>query len=118
MTRLLLEAQLETCKRFSAIHFPFKDDDTVYFATATRGLLPVNGERINSENGESGWYIWCGVERKDDESFFEKISLYELSDRAPLVQAFLGLPPGYRFLIAGGHQKAWYDTDLKVQPIT
>jgi hypothetical protein len=30
----------------------------------------------------------------------------------PQVAGFLGLPPGYRFLLAGDHVDVWYDEKL------
>ena len=110
--KTILEAQKEICKRFSAIHFPCGEDLSVYFASETKGLLPLNGERVKGLDGESGWYIWCGAERHDRDDFFEQISVFDLSQRAPLASAFLGLPTGFKFLIAGGHKRAWLEPSL------
>jgi hypothetical protein len=35
-----------------------------------------------------------------------------LEDELPEVLSFLALPPGWRFLIAPGHEDVWYDGTL------
>ena len=110
--RSTIELQKDICKRFGATHFACSDDQFVYFALESKGYLPVNGERVRGKGEESGWYIWCGAHKKDSEAFFQKVSVYELSEMVPLAYAFLGLPPGFKFLIAGGHQRAWLDENL------
>jgi hypothetical protein len=71
-----------------------------------------NGLRHPLTLGTSGWYIWCGESFSESADFFEPqhaSHIYEsLADDGHL----LGLPPGYRSLLAGDYLDIWYDEAL------
>ena len=76
-------------------------------------LIPVNGLRHPIENGTTGWYIWSGEVFSEDADFFKPYCVDHLPRLKPLIIPFLGLPPGYRFLIDGkGYVDVWEDTNL------
>lgn len=108
----IIDMQREVCKRFGATHYASDENNTVYFAGETQGLLPVHGERVRGGENQSGWYVWCGGNRFDRDDFFQEMSVFEFAGRVPLAYSFLGLPPGFKFLVAGGHQRAWLEEGL------
>lgn len=62
--------------------------------------------------GTCGWYIWAGLELSSDPDFFVPMHGEHLfEDRSEAIQ-YLGLPPGWRFLIAPGYEDIWYDNSL------
>ncbi len=60
----------------------------------------------------NGWYIWGGQEMSESPDFFQPLHTEHLATRLPQVLKFLGLPPGYRFLLAGDYIDVWYDDNL------
>lgn len=72
-------------------------------------LRPINGMRINPENGTCGWYIWAGEECSDAPDFFVPLHAEHLEQWAPLVLKYLGLPPGWRFLVTEEYEDVWED---------
>jgi hypothetical protein len=85
------------------------------YALSTKGRLPVNGLRHLPEGDTCGWYIWCGEEFLDVEGFFAPLHATHIYEDQPELTRLLGLAPGYRFLIAGGHLDVWYDAALLLQ---
>lgn len=76
------------------------------------GAYPTNGLRHLPRGDTTGWYIWAGEELSEDADFFEPIHVEHLRTRCPDVLRYLGLPPGWRFLIAPGHEDVWFDPAL------
>jgi len=75
-------------------------------------LWPLNGMRHPAENGTCGWYLWAGTEFSDDPDFFTPLHAKHLFEHRPEVVAYLGLPPGWRFLIAPKYEDVWQDDSL------
>ena len=75
------------------------------------GGLPLNGLRHPPVGQSNGWFIWTG-ELSSDPDFFRPYHVEHLEARAPLAIRFLALPPGWRFLLAPGHEDAWRDDEL------
>lgn len=77
------------------------------------GEQPINGLRHVTENGVNGWYIWCGAEMSEEESYFSPLHIEHVKNYLPQVAKYLDLPPGYRFLIDdNGYEDVWFDPDL------
>ncbi|TOP30679.1 hypothetical protein CGH19_15505 [Vibrio parahaemolyticus] len=82
-------------------------------ALSTVNQTPINGMRVEPENGTNGWYIWCGEDLSTNADFFEPLHVEHIVKYLPQVQAYLGLPPGYRFLIDNnGYEDIRYDSSL------
>ena len=75
-------------------------------------LLPINGLRHRPEGDTTGWYIWAGEEFSDAPDFFVPLHVEHLADWCPDAIRFLGLPPGWRFLVADGYEDVWEDQSL------
>src|SRR2546427_8813580 len=104
--------QIEFCQRYSEQCLPPSPDSKLGFALLTQGLLPINGLRHPPQGETNGWYVWCGEELSSDEDFFAPMHTYHLADHCRPALKFLGLPPGYRFLLAGDYADVWYDESL------
>ena len=76
------------------------------------GLLPINGLRHPPAGETTGWYIWAGETLWPDEDFFVPLHVSHLVEWCPEALPFLGLPPGWRLLVAPGHEDVWFDPDL------
>ena len=76
-----------------------------------KGEQPVHGLRHPSENRTCGWYLWTG-EFSDADDFFQPIHVRHLYEMKHAVVPYLGLPPGWRFLITDDHEDVWFDAAL------
>jgi len=75
-------------------------------------LRPLNGLRHRPEGDTTGWYIWAGQTLSEDPDFFEPLHVAHLAEWCPLVVEYLGLPPGWRFLVDSNYRDVWYDKTL------
>ena len=75
------------------------------------GEWPLHGLRHRPDRLTNGWFIWSG-EYSDADDFFVPLHFEHVEDRLPAAAPYLALPPGYRFLIAPGHQDVWFDATL------
>lgn len=113
LSESILEEQELICEKYGATCFPSPDHLKVGAALNLReGIMPINGLRHPPEGDTTGWYIWAGEELSSDPDFFKPLHVAHLSDWCPQVQKYLGLPPGWRFLIAGDYEDVWYDESL------
>jgi hypothetical protein len=75
-------------------------------------LWPINRLRHVSEGDTTGWYIWAGEDLSNSLDFFKPLHVSRLEQWCPAVLKYLGLPPGWRFLIAEDYEDVWYDETL------
>ncbi|MDF3084873.1 hypothetical protein KPB01_29145 [Burkholderia sola] len=108
-----IDLQREVCRRFNA---NFCGCDMNLKVGTSRnvkdGIRPLNGIRLNPDESTCGWYIWAGEEFSESPDFFVPLHAMHLADWAPLVIPYLGLPPGWRFLVAEQYEDVWEDIDL------
>lgn len=76
------------------------------------GVRPLNGLRIYPVGDTCGWYIWAGEEWSDAPDFFVPLHAEHLDEWAPLVTPYLGLPPGWRFLVTEEYEDVWEDKQI------
>ena len=115
---VVLQAQREVCLRHGVEHCPTRPDLKVAI-NLDGDSYPINGlrEPLDAEfDALAGWWIWNGerVESQDDFSRLEWNSLHasHIASHCLDVLPYLGLPPGWRFLIAPGHEDVWEDPTL------
>jgi len=77
-----------------------------------QGMRPLNGLRIRPTQDTCGWYIWAGTEWSDAADFFLPLHGYHLEQSAPLIIPYLGLPPGWRFLVTEDYEDVWTDPKI------
>jgi len=114
LTKTIESQQRDYCAKLSHDCFPASLDSKLGFALQTQGQVPINGLRHPPEGDTSGWYLWCGETLSQEPDFFSAIHVSHVSEICPEVIKFLGLPPGYRFLVAGDYEDVWYDPELLV----
>lgn len=76
------------------------------------GGWPLNGLRHPPGAHSCGWYIWSGKVLSQDPDFFVPVHATHLFESRPEVSQYLGLPPGWRFLIAPNYEDVWRDDSL------
>jgi hypothetical protein len=109
----LVELQRETCTRFGAEYVPTLIGDKVGIAEDIRSeRLPINGLRHRPEGDTSGWYVWAGEEMSEATDFFVPLHVEHLDEWCPQIKKYLGLAPGWRFLIADDYEDVWFDPHL------
>jgi hypothetical protein len=108
-----LAGQRQMCAAQGCAFAPVSGGDTVGFASLTLGMKPINGLRHPGSGDTAGWYIRCGEDFSDAADFFQPICVDHLIEKVPLTANLLGLPHGYRFLLADkGYVDIWFDEGL------
>ena len=112
-TIAIIELQKDVCKKYDAEFYPSPSNLKVGISTNIReGIVPINGFRHPPEGDTTGWYIYAGEELSTAPGFFKPLHVEHLDDWCPQIKKFLGLPPGWRFLIAGDYEDVWFDESL------
>jgi len=107
--------QLETCKKWGTSCVPTGKDQKVGLSSNVKeGVFPVNGLRHYPTLDTSGWYIWAGEDLSQNDDFFVPFHAEHLFEWRPELRKYLGLSPGWRFLIAPGYEDVWFDPSLLV----
>jgi len=110
---MTIEAQKQTCERYGAAFLAAPANFKVGISRNVRdGVLPLNGLRHPPSGESSGWYIWAGESMGSEDDFFVPLHIEHLKDWCPQVIRFLGLAPGWRFLIADDYEDVWEDPSL------
>jgi hypothetical protein len=105
--------QERLCRQYGAEWTPPLPDLKVGIAkNVLDGLLPINGLRHPPIADTTGWYIWAGDTLSAEDDFFVPLHVSHVPEWCPSALRFLGLPPGWRFLTAPGHEDAWFDPEL------
>lgn len=105
--------QIAKCQEYGATYSPVLDFLKVGIAkNVQENIWPINGLRHLPSGDTTGWYIWAGEELSDDADFFYPVHVEHVSSWCQEVLPYLGLPPGYRFLIAPDYEDVWYDPSL------
>jgi hypothetical protein len=109
----LNDKQKNVCSRFGASFVSCDPNLKVGVSRNVKdGVRPLNGLRVNPEGDTCGWYIWAGEKMSEEPDFFVPLHAAHLEDWAPLVLPYLGLPPGWRFLITEAYEDVWEDAQL------
>jgi hypothetical protein len=110
----LTDQQKDVCRKFGA---NFLQSGEFLKVGISRDFdprhFPINGLRHPPEADTVGWYIWSGEKFPEDETgSFIPLCVKHLHDDYPKIATYLGLAPGWRFLIAPGYEDVWYDANL------
>jgi hypothetical protein len=107
-------AQHALCKKYSA-GFCHADPDLMIGVADNiyeHDLLPINGLRHPIEGQNTGWFIWRGETLSTRDDFFKPYHVRHIHQICPEIMEYLGLAPGWRFVIAPGYEDVWYDESL------
>lgn len=108
----LEDKQKEICQKFSASYQPCDLNLKVGISRNVKdGVMPINGLRVKEEAGTCGWYIWAG-DWSDAPDFFVPLHGLHLDNWSEIVMPYLGLPEGWRFLLAENYEDVWQDSEL------
>ena len=109
------EIQKAVCAKHGSRFLEADDALKCGCAIKTVGLNPIYGVRHAKCKGTTGWYIWAG-EYSEDPAFFDPLCTSHLADYFPLTLSYLGLAPGYSFVIdADGYEDVWYSAEVEAK---
>jgi hypothetical protein len=113
----VISTQVSLCRKYGVEYVPcqlhLKIGISKHFDSAK---YPLNGLRHPLEGDTTGWYIWSGEEFSNEPDFFVPMHAIHLVTKAHELLKYLGLAPGWRFLIAPNHEDVWEDIRLlKIQ---
>ena len=115
---MLIRDQLQQekiCKRFNADFLEAPPDLILGVSRSAKELItPLNGLRHPPDSGSTGWFIWGGEDYSEDPDFFEPLCVKHLHNWCPNIIPYLGLAPGWRFLVAKDYEDVWFDKTLLV----
>src|SRR5712672_1395510 len=104
-----MDEQRKTCLRFGADYLPCEDHLKVGIGKHfNRREFPIHGLRHSPEGDTTGWYIWSGEYSEDPNFFVALHSIHLREGRCPEIVKYLGMAPGWRFLVAPGWEDVWY----------
>lgn len=109
-----LEAvQRALCARWKAPYLPTSRAQILGIARNVQdNIQPIHGLRHPARGETCGWYIWAG-EWSSKPDFFQPLHVSHLDEWCPEIVRFLGLAPGWRFLIDDqGYVDVWEDRAL------
>jgi hypothetical protein len=106
------DTQAALCERFGTEFHRSKPHLKLGVALATLGRQPLNGFRHPPTGDTTGWYVWGGHELSSADDFFQPVHVAHLEEILPAIIPYLGLPAGWRFQIAQGHEDVWFDAAL------
>lgn len=107
----MVASQTAVCERVGAEFEPSDPHLKIGIALATLERQPLNGLRHAPEADTTGWYVWGG-ELSSDEDFFQPVHVSHLDELLPEIVPYLGVPAGWRFQLAPGHEDLWFDASL------
>ena len=109
----ILARQVEVCRAHGVECVPTAPEAKLGAALASLdGRLPLHGLRHPPVGDTCGWYVWAGEELPTADDAFAPLHTEHLHQRAPEALPYLGLPPGWRFLVASDYVDVWYDPAL------
>ena len=100
------------CVRFGVKCEPSLPHLKIGLAVGTLRQQPINGLRHPPKGDTAGWYIWGGQEPSLEADFFQPVHVSHLDEVLPEILPYLGLPAGWRFQVAPGHEDVWFDEAL------
>lgn len=107
--------QKKVCQRVGSEFVPALPNFKVGLATASLEKSPIYGVRIVPDGDATGWYIWAGP-HSSDPNFFEPVHTTHVERLCPLATKYLGLAPGFKFIVdAAGYEDVWFE-DLAANP--
>ena len=109
----LAAVQRDICAQFGADYLPCHPGMRLGLASnVTAATRNLNGVRIVPSGDACGWYLWAGDELAEPPEFYIPLRAQNIETWAPRAMAYLGLPPGWRFLLREDRIDVWKDLTL------
>lgn len=107
----IVKQQQAICDQNQSVFYPTLPDDMIAIALQTLGKSPIYGMRVHkakpTDNVE--WFFYCG-EFSVAIDFYQTMHAQHLATHLPMVESYLGLAAGYRFIIdADGYEDVWLE---------
>lgn len=110
----MVQAQKDKCTQYAAKYLAAEPLDKLGIAKASGNSAHIiNGLRHTPDPGTCGWFIWTGQDDSTEDDFFQPLHVQHLEIELPAVLPYLGLGPGWRFLIAPDYEDVWFDPKLR-----
>jgi len=108
----LLQEQMRICQKYKAEYMVSNPGLKVGISWNVKDKMePIHGLRLKPEGDTTGWYMWAG-EYSDADDFFVPLHVAHIDEWNPIISKYLGLAPGWRFVIAENYEDVWYDEQL------
>lgn len=108
----IIKSQKDICRKYSANYVESPINLKVGISLNVKsGQFPVHGLRHPMQGDTTGWYIWAG-EYSTDPDFFKPLHVEHINEWNPIIAPYLGLAPGWRFLITPTYEDVWEDSTL------
>ena len=107
------EAQQRICNKYN-VGFNKPDHESMVGVADNLGAtLPIHGLRHSTTDNTTGWYIWSG-EYSEKKDFVKPMHMSHFIELHPGLVPYLGLPPGWRFLVdpEKNYEDVWNDDRL------
>ncbi len=106
--------QKSFCEQKGAGYVEANLDKFVGVALDTLSNAPLNGLRHPQAHDTSGWFFWGGSDQSLAPDFYQPVHLGHLLEEKPEIIKYLGLAPGWRFLIdvENDYEDVWFDEKL------
>ncbi len=112
---MVIYKRKEICKKYGVNFYPSDVNSIIGISLDVLDpkKLPINGLRYHPEKNTNGWFVWRSAEplSKDDD-YFKPFHVKHLFEICPDVLTYLGLPPGWRFLLAPNYVDIWFDQNI------
>jgi hypothetical protein len=111
------DSQQAVCERYQASYMESPPYLKVGISESVRkGVRPIHGLRLEPAENTTGWYIWSG-DYLEESDFFVSLHVAHLPDWQSQLSQYLGLSPGWRFLInpEEDYEDVWYDPNLLIE---
>ncbi|MEN6293936.1 MAG: hypothetical protein ABFD07_18205 [Methanobacterium sp.] len=107
--------QQKICEKFGAVFCAAPNSLKLGISLNVRDhIYPINGLRHQAKGDTTGWYVWAGEGEPSTEiDFFKPLHIIHLNEWCPEIIPYLGLPPGWRFLITPNYEDVWFDEYLQ-----
>jgi hypothetical protein len=118
MNSKVIQDQKRICEKYKA---DFKDSDPDLMVGVADNFFdkdkPLNGLRHPETEDATGWFLWAGGEPSSEPDFFKPMHLKHLAKSRPEIIQYLGLAPGWRFLIdlPNNYEDVWEDKTLLIE---
>lgn len=111
-----LDTQRKVCEKYGECFYSCAPEDRAGVAVETLQFEPIYGVRKKNPDGSSSWYVWGGPHSSAPD-FYQPLCASHLLELLPLAVPYLGLPPGYKFILdRSGYEDVWKDEEANQPP--